>query len=85
MKDRYHKCGELFKKLGEYYGIRDDDEKMQDSSKFFTFWVTYFDAIDKHWPKEKKNKTGGGKTSYAQKHGHGAKVSQKPMRMLPLE
>ena len=37
---------------------------MQDSSKFFSFWITFFDAIDKHWAKERKNKSGGRKSSY---------------------
>lgn len=82
MKERYDECEKKWKKLGEYYGLRKDDIKMEDSSKFFAFWVQFFDALDKHWPKEVKKKggaagRGAGKT--------GAKVPNKGMRMLPLE
>jgi hypothetical protein len=29
---------------------------MEDTAKFFAFWIQLFDAIEKHWPKEKKGK-----------------------------
>jgi hypothetical protein len=32
---------------------------MQDTTKFFIFWIQFFDSIEKHWPKEKKGKSSG--------------------------
>ena len=78
MKDRFEGVKTEWKRQGDYFGIRKDDEKMEDTTKYFTFWTQFFDALDKHWPKEKKTKTSapgsGGKVD--------SMVQQKGMRML---
>lgn len=83
MKGRYEECERKWKKMGEYYGMRKDDEKMEDTSKFFTFWIQYFDALDKHWPKEKKVKAVANNLSSSRKKE--SKLPTQGMRMLPLE
>lgn len=83
MLERYKKCDEQWKEIGEYYGIKKDDEKMEDTTKFFSFWIQYFDGIDKHWPKESKNKKKS--SSPTVKKPMDNKMPNKPMRMLPLE
>ncbi len=78
MKERFDGVKTEWKRLGEYFGIRSDDEKMEDTTKFFTFFTQFFEALDKNWPKEKKTKTHapgpGGKVD--------SMVQQKGMRML---
>ena len=82
MKARFETCEKKWKKLGEYYGIRKDDAKMEDTTKFFAFLIQYFDALDKYWPKEKKSSSS--KSSKGKSAG-GAKIPGRGMQMLPLE
>jgi hypothetical protein len=80
MKKRFEVVENKWLDMGEYYGIKKDDPKMEDTSKFFEFWITFFDGLDKYWPKEKRGKAAS--SSAKPDSSQGAKIPNRGMKML---